>query len=31
MLPEEIVKVVADTVSGIRAKGYVQSISTHHP
>jgi len=30
MLPEEIVKVVADTVSGIRAKGYVQSISTHH-
>jgi len=30
MLPEEIVKVVADTVSGIRAKGYVQAISTHH-
>ncbi len=30
MLPEEIVKVVADTVSGIRAKGFVQSISTHH-
>lgn len=30
MLPEEIVKVVADTISGIRAKGYVQSISTHH-
>ncbi len=30
MLPEDIVKVVADTVSGIRAKGYVQSISTHH-
>ncbi len=30
MLPEEIVKVVADTVSGIRAKGYVQAIATHH-
>ncbi|MGY5873503.1 MAG: DUF4910 domain-containing protein [Candidatus Thorarchaeota archaeon] len=30
MLPEEIVKVVTDTISGIRAKGYVQSISTHH-
>ena len=30
MLPEEIVKVVANTVSGIQAKGYVQAISTHH-
>ncbi len=30
MLPEEIVKVVTDTVSGIRAKNFVQAIATHH-
>lgn len=30
MLPEEIVRVVADTISGIKAKGYVQTISSFH-
>ena len=30
MLPEEIVKIVTDTISGIRAKNYVQAISSHH-
>ncbi|MFW9961085.1 MAG: DUF4910 domain-containing protein [Candidatus Thorarchaeota archaeon] len=30
MLPEEIVKVVVDTVSGIRAKEYVSSIASFH-
>ena len=30
MLPEEIVKVVVDTVSGIRAKEYVSSITSFH-
>jgi hypothetical protein len=30
MLPEEIVKVVVDTISGIRAKEYVASIATFH-
>jgi len=30
MLPEEIVKVVVDTVSGIRAKEYVSSITAFH-
>jgi hypothetical protein len=30
MLPEEIVKAVVDTVSGIRAKEYVSSISSFH-
>jgi aminopeptidase YwaD len=30
MLPEEIVKVVIDTVSGIRAKEYVSSITSFH-
>lgn len=30
MLPDEIVKAVADTISGIRAKDYASSISTFH-
>jgi len=30
MLPEEIVKIVTDTISGIRATNYVQAISSHH-
>ncbi|TFG33541.1 DUF4910 domain-containing protein [Candidatus Thorarchaeota archaeon] len=30
MLPDEIVKIVTDTISGIKAKGYVQAISSFH-
>ncbi|TET11304.1 MAG: hypothetical protein E3J86_03285, partial [Candidatus Thorarchaeota archaeon] len=30
MLPDEIIKAVADTISGIRAKDYASSISAFH-
>ncbi len=30
MLPEEIVKIVTDTISGIKGKNYVQAISSFH-